>query len=86
MIEEDKVFRDFFDGPRLKEIPANHKRRMVILKWLANQFEPGVIYKEAQVNAIIARHHPDFAYFRRSMVDSGLMRRESRKGIYWRVS
>ena len=46
---ERKVLRDFFEGTRLKEIPASQKKRSVILRWLANQFEPGVFY-EAQVN------------------------------------
>jgi hypothetical protein len=44
---ERKVLRDFFDGTRLKEIPASRKKRSVILKWFANLFEYGVVYKEA---------------------------------------
>src|SRR5581483_7941039 len=37
---ERKVLRDFFQGERLKEIPASRKKRLVILRWLAGQFEP----------------------------------------------
>src|SRR4028119_1425426 len=37
---------------RIKEIPASRKKRLVILKWLANQFEIGVNYPELQVNEI----------------------------------
>jgi len=83
---ERKILRDFFDGARLKEIPASPKKRSVILKWLANQFEYGVFYKEAQVNEILQRHHEDFAYLRRELISisSGLMQRD--KGTYWRVS
>src|ERR687885_2632927 len=44
---ERKVLRDFFEGERLKENPASRKKREIILKWLANQFEPGVRYTEA---------------------------------------
>lgn len=51
---ERKVLHDFFDGPRLKEIPASRKKRSVILKWLARQFEPWVEYTERQVNEINA--------------------------------
>ena len=64
---ERKVLRDFFDGIHLKEIPASPKKRSVILKWLVNQFEYGVYYKEKQVNEIIQRHHEDSAFFRREL-------------------
>jgi len=80
-----KVLRDFFDGTRLKEIPASLKKRSVILKWLADQFAYGVLYKEAQVNEILQRHHPDSAFLRRELISAkeGLMQREN--GFYWRI-
>jgi predicted transcriptional regulator len=79
-----KVFKDFFDGQRLKEIPASRKKREVILRWLAGQFEPGVRYTEREVNEVIKRHHPDAATLRRELVANtpSLMRRE--RGVYWR--
>ncbi|MBE3560286.1 MAG: metalloregulator ArsR/SmtB family transcription factor [Ktedonobacteraceae bacterium] len=82
---ERKVLADFFDGMRLKEIPASRKKRMVILRWLANQFEYNRIYSEAQVNEIIERHHPDTATLRRELISAkeGLMKRENQ--LYWRV-
>ncbi len=80
---ERKVLQNFLEGERLKEIPASPKKRRVILKWLAAQFEPGVHYPEAAVNEIIQRYHPDYATLRREMVDNRLMQREN--GIYWRV-
>jgi len=83
---ERKVLRDFFNGTHLKEIPASPKKRSVILKWLANQFEYGVFYKEAQVNEILQRHHEDSAYLRRELIAAsyGLMQRD--KGTYWRIT
>ncbi len=80
---ERKVLRDFFDGTRLKEIPASRKKRAVILRWLANQFEPGVMYKEAQVNEILQRYHPDASFLRRELIAEKLMQREG--GLYWRL-
>jgi hypothetical protein len=77
------VLRDFFEGERLKEIPSRRKKRLVILKWLAEQFEHQHLYPEAQVNAIIQRHHPDTASLRRALVEEQLMQRES--GLYWRL-
>ncbi len=80
---EEKVLRDFLDGDRLKEIPARRKKRLVVLGWLAREFEPGVRYPEARVNEIIGRHHPDFATLRRELVMSRLLAREN--GVYWVV-
>jgi hypothetical protein len=79
---ERKVLKDFFEGTRLKEIPASRKKRSVIIKWLANQFEPGVRYTEAQVNEIIERHHPDTAWLRRELIGEKYLQRD--QGVYWR--
>jgi len=53
---ENKVLKNYFDGDvfdnscvqHLKEIPASRKKRLVILKWLANRFEIGIQYQSAQ--------------------------------------
>ena len=83
---ERKVLRDFFDGIRLKEIPTSPKKRFVILKWLAKQFEYDVYYKEVQVNEILQRHHEDYAYLRRELISIGSSMMQRDKGTYWRVS
>jgi hypothetical protein len=80
---EKKVLRDFFDGERLKEIPASRKKRAVILKQLALQFKPGRRYKETQVNQVLLRHHPDPATLRRELVGAGLLQRD--QSVYWRM-
>ena len=80
---ERKVLRDFFEGDRLKGIPAYQKKRLVILKWLANQFEWGRTYTEAEVNVLIKQYHPDTAALRRYLVDYRFMQRDH--GIYWRL-
>lgn len=79
---ERKVLRDFFEGERLKEIPASNKKRQVVLKWLAERFARDRSYTEAEVNEVIQRSHPDSATLRRELIGSQLMRREG--GIYWR--
>jgi hypothetical protein len=80
---EAKILRDFFDGERLKEIPASRKKRSVILRWLAQLFTEGREYSEKEVNAIIAKHHPDFATLRRELIGAKLLDRA--KGLYWRI-
>ncbi|MGN6813876.1 MAG: metalloregulator ArsR/SmtB family transcription factor [Thermomicrobiales bacterium] len=80
---EQKVLRDFFEGERLKEIPANRRKREVILAWLANHFTPGRRYPEAEVNEIIKCYHPDAATLRRELIGHQLLARE--RGVYWRT-
>jgi hypothetical protein len=80
---EVKTLRAYLsrDG-RLKTIPSQHKKLMVILAHLAKNFKPGVQYPESQVNQILVKFNEDTAALRRYMVDNGLLKRE--KGIYWR--
>lgn len=80
---ERKVLKDFLIDERLKEIPASRKKRLVILKWLADKFEWNVRYREAEVNEILKHHHPDFATIRREFIGNQLMERDN--GLYWRV-
>ena len=80
---ERKVLRDFLEEGRLKEIPAYHKKRKIILRWLVTQFEAGRNYSEKEVNEVIQRHHPDYATLRRELIGEKLMARE--QGMYWRI-
>jgi len=79
-----RVLENFVDASsRLLAIPAQHKKRMSVLRWLAEDFEPGRRYDEAEVNHIIGRRHLDFAALRRFLVDEELLQR--RDSIYWRT-
>jgi DNA-binding HxlR family transcriptional regulator len=79
----DKVLRTFFKHGRLAQIPAQQKKRLVVLEKLAAEFEPGRDYPEREVNLILFDFHEDVATLRRDMVDHMLMTRE--KGIYRRA-
>lgn len=63
---EQEVLKNFFEGERLKLIPARHKEFYVVVKWLSTQFEPGTRYPEKQVNAILKAYHDDYATLRRA--------------------
>ena len=66
----------------IEEIPASRKKRAVILRWLAERFQVGARYPESAVNALIGRHHPDFATLRRELIGARLLNRAN--GVYWR--
>lgn len=80
---EQKVLASYLVDGQLTKIPDTRKKRDVILRWLAQHFEHGVRYPEAQVNAIIKRFHPDTATLRRELIGAQLMQREH--SIYWRT-
>jgi DNA-binding HxlR family transcriptional regulator len=79
----DKVLKAFMDNGRLVRIPAQRKKRRVILELLAEDFEPGRDYPEAEVNAIIRELHHDVETLRRELIMEKLMTRE--RGVYRRV-
>ncbi|MBZ0281896.1 MAG: metalloregulator ArsR/SmtB family transcription factor [Anaerolineae bacterium] len=78
-----KVFKSYFKGERLVQIPVNEKKWIVILDWFAAKFEMGVEYPEKQVNEIIKQHHADYATIRRDLIERRYMKRKD--GIYWRL-
>lgn len=80
--EQRKVMDAFVVDGRLVKIPAQHAKRLVVLDWLAQDFEPGVRYSEAMVNLIIGKRHADTAALRRYLVDHDFLSREA--GEYWR--
>jgi len=77
-----KVLRDVVlpDG-KLKVIPAQRKKREVVLRHIVKNFQPEVHYTEKQVNDILARFHEDTATLRREMIAYKLMGRV--EGEYW---
>ena len=84
MHDNDRVLENFIDaGGRLMAIPVQRKKRLAVLRWLVEDFQPGRLYEEAEVNRIIGRRHGDFAALRRYLVDEELMQRRS--GVYWRT-
>jgi hypothetical protein len=79
---EEAVLRSYFRGGKLKEIPARHAKRMIVLSRLALEFDVGVRYSEREVNETLKRFHPDYAALRRYLVDEDFLSREH--GEYWR--
>jgi ArsR family transcriptional regulator len=79
----DKVLKTFFKHGRLKQIPAQLKKQVIVLERLAQEFEPGREYTEREVNQILVEFFDDVATLRRGLIDHRLMERQS--GIYWRT-
>ena len=78
--EREKTLRDFFQEGRLKQIPAQRKKRVFVLQHLMARFAPDRDYREREVNDLLREAHEDVATLRRELVDYGFMTRHA--GIY----
>jgi hypothetical protein len=77
-----KILRAFVVDGRLQSIPVAANKRLVVLDWLAQEFEPGKTYSEKMVNLILGKRHADTAALRRHLVDHEFLDRAD--GQYWR--
>lgn len=79
-----RVIDAFFEYGKLTAIPAQQKKKRIVLEVLAEAFDPNRRYTEKEVNLILADFHDDFCTLRRALVGEGLMCREN--GVYWRTT
>lgn len=72
----DKVWQSFFVGGRLTRIPAQLKKREIVLGKIAEAFAADRSYTESEVNEILTRYHEDYCTLRREMIACGFLKRE----------
>jgi len=77
-----KVLDSFFRNGRLEKLPAQHKKRLIVLEQFARRFESGRRYGEQEVTGLITPLFDDYCAIRRLLVDEGLVRRDG--ALYWR--
>jgi DNA-binding HxlR family transcriptional regulator len=78
-----KVLKTFLRRGRLTNLPAQLKKRQIVLAEIVEEFEPGRGYPEREVNQILVEFHDDVASLRRELV--GLRFMERKRGIYRRL-
>lgn len=81
--DEARTLSKFFSGSRLKQIPTQRAKRLLVLERLAQEFEPGRRYQEKEVNFTLQLFYSDYAALRRYLIDEELMARAD--GVYWRT-
>jgi len=77
-----KVLAAFFVHGRLKQLPAQRKKRQVIMEHLAELFEPEREYTEREVTLALLDFSDDPVTLRRLLIEHELMQRQ--QGIYRR--
>lgn len=79
--EKQAVIMNFFTPEgRLKQIPAQRKKKLIVLEQLVKGLKSGQKYTEKEINEYIKQYHEDFATIRREFVMCHFMFREN--GIY----
>ena len=69
----ESVIAAFFENGRLKQLPTQRKKREVVLRVLAEAFEPGRTYPESAVDEAIRARYDDYCTVRREMIAFGIM-------------
>lgn len=84
--ESEQILKQYFEpGSQLKlnAFPPKEKRKLVILKRIASEFEYGIRYNEKQVNRILENIYSDYATIRRYLLEYGFMVRTADCSEYW---
>ena len=77
--EEQKILSTVFASMqplRLKTFPPKEKKKVVILRTIAKEFEEGIRYSEVQVNEILKDIYPDYVTLRRYLIEYGCLLEE----------
>ncbi len=82
--EDERILRTWVKDGRLLEIPAQEKKKQVVIRWLAGQIDPERRWTESAFSQWLAQFNEDYATLRRYLVEGGYMAREN--GIYWRTA
>ncbi len=83
MSDEERILRTWVKNGRIIDIPAQEKKKQILIRWLAGQIDPERHWTEKEFNTCLKAYNEDFATLRRYLVDAGYMAREN--GIYWRT-
>ena len=70
-----KVIDAFFEYGRLRAIPVQRKKKLICYERIAENFVPGKVYTEKELNAVISPIHEDVCTIRRDMISEGILSR-----------
>ena len=74
------VLRAFFDGPRLRALPAQRRKKEIVLEEVLRRLPRRREYPESELNGFIEAVHPDYCAIRREWIMGRYMERKD--GIY----
>jgi len=76
--EKQAIIKNFFDSDgKLKNIPAQRKKKLIVLEHIVQGLKIGQLYSEAEINEYIKNYHADYATIRREFIISHFMSRQN---------
>ena len=82
----EKILSSVFsslDPLKLRVFSKKEKKKIVILRKIAEQFRPETDYTEKQVNAVLSEIYDDYVTIRRYLIEYGFMNRTRDGSRYW---
>ncbi|MFA6739148.1 MAG: DUF2087 domain-containing protein [Bacilli bacterium] len=86
--EKEQALTTYFSSVSplvLMLMPAKEKRKYLVLLWIAETFQKGYRYREAEINQRLEAIHSDYVTLRRLLVDFGMLGRAKDGSSYWRI-
>ncbi len=82
-VEREKTIRTYMDETgAIKQFPAKEKKKIIVLREIANNFKTEQEYSEAEVNRILERIYGDFSTIRRALIEYGFLDRSADCSVY----
>lgn len=75
---QQSVLKNFFTTEgKLKHVPAQLKKKLIVLEHIVSRLEKGRKYTEQEINDFIRQYHEDFATIRREFIMHRFMFRDN---------
>lgn len=78
--ERRKVLDAFFEGPKLKSIPAQRRKKEIVFEEILRRLPDRKAFREDALSRLLEEIHPDFCTIRREFIMGRYM--ERRDGVY----
>ena len=76
-----KVVSVFFRNGKLRQMPTQKKKRLIVLEHFARKFDPDIVYDEPEVNTLIGAQYADYCTIRRELIDEGYLARTGQRYV-----
>jgi predicted transcriptional regulator len=73
----EKVINTFMENGRIIKLPAQYKKKLILIEKFTDLFEPGKTYTELEVNEIIKKIYDDYCDIRRYLIEEKIMQRKN---------
>jgi len=81
--EKEEIIEKYFSHNKLSSFPKKEKKKLVILKQIAEGLDKNKKYSEKEINQIIGEIYSDFVTIRRYLIEYGFLDRLADGSEYW---